>query len=159
LTFTTKRDISGVVTTDIAENTKSKKRDETAARIIKAIKEADGLLTMAAKKAGVCYDTVWRYTQDYPSVKQAVQEAKEATLDFAESKLYENMRAGDNACIIFYLKTQGKSRGFVERQEVEHSGSIGVKPEELTDSELTAIVQGNGRRGTVKAPVSPQSAN
>ena len=140
-------------------NINSKKREETCARIIKAISESNGLLTLAAKKAGVSYNTVWRYTQEYPSVKEAVHTAKESMLDFAEGMLYKNMREGDNACIIFYLKTQGKARGFIERQEVEHSGSIGVTPEELTDSELYAIVQGNGRRGTVKAPLGPQSVN
>ena len=102
----------------MSENGNSKKREETAARIIAAISESNGLLTLAAKKAGIGYSTVWRYTQDFSTVKQAVTEAKERMLDFAEGKLYEKIKSGDNAAIIFFLKTQGKKRGYVERSEV-----------------------------------------
>lgn len=96
----------------------SKKREQTARRIILALGEAKGLLTLAARKAGVSYKTIWRYTQDFPSVKQAVEEAKESITDFAEGKLFEKISKGDTACIIFYLKTKGKIRGYIERQEV-----------------------------------------
>lgn len=111
----------------------SKKRDETAARIIKALHESKGLLTDAAQLAGVCYRTVNRYVADYPSVKQAAQEAHERMVDFAESKLYEKIAAGDNACIIFFLKCQAKDRGYVERQEVSgpDGGAILIKEVEV----------------------------
>jgi len=106
-------------------NVNSKKRDQTAQRIIDAIQASSGLLTLAAKKADVTYTTVWRYTQDYPLVKQAVIEAKERMLDFAEGKLYEKIKEGDVASIFFYLKTQGKVRGYIERAEI---GGIGGEP-------------------------------
>ena len=104
------------------KNGNGKKREDTAARIIKALKETNGLLTMAAAKAGIGYRTVCRYVAEYPSVKEAAQDAKENMLDFAESKLYSKIRDGDNTAIIFYLKTQGKSRGYIERQEVSGEG-------------------------------------
>lgn len=119
----------------MSENGNSKKREETAARIIAAISESSGLLTLAAKKAGLGYSTVWRYTQEFPAVKQAVIEAKERMLDFAEGKLYEKIKSGDNAAIIFYLKTQGKARGYVERQEVTGEGGQPIKTEIIVQSE------------------------
>ena len=119
----------------------SKKRENTAERIIKALGETQGLLTMAARKAGVSYTTVKRYAAEFPSVKQAVQDAKESMLDFAEGKLYQKIKAGDNTAILFYLKTQGKSRGYIEKQEIEHSGNISNE-RELTDEELTSIIEG-----------------
>ncbi len=110
-------------------NGNSRKREETCARIIKAINESSGLLTLAAKKAGLGYRTVCRYVADFPSVKEAAFEAHERMLDFTESKLYEKIKGGDNACIIFYLKTQGKARGFIERQEFTGEGGGPVKHE------------------------------
>ena len=110
-------------------NGHSKKREETCARIIKAIGECNGLLTLAAKKAGVGHSTMNRYVQDFPSVKKAVHNAKETMLDFAEGKLYSKIKDGDNTAIIFYLKTQGKARGYIERQEVtgEGGGPVTIK--------------------------------
>ena len=127
------------------ENSKSPKREQTAARIIKAITESNGLLTLTAKKAGLGYTTVWRYTQDFPSVKQAVVEAKERMLDFAEGKLYEKIRGGDNACIIFYLKTQGKGRGYIERQEFTGVGGSPIKiNHEVLIKKLEALAEVSG---------------
>uniref|UniRef100_A0A6M3KKI2 Uncharacterized protein n=1 Tax=viral metagenome TaxID=1070528 RepID=A0A6M3KKI2_9ZZZZ len=107
----------------------SKKREETCARIIKAIGESNGLLTVAAKKAGVGLTTVKRYASEFSSVHEAVLAAKERMLDFAESKLYEKIKNGDNACLIFYLKCQGKGRGYIERQEITGEGGGPIKTE------------------------------
>jgi hypothetical protein len=100
-----------------ADNKSSKKR-ETKARILEALRESNGFLTMAAAKSGVSYSTVYRYTKEDEDVKQAVLEAKEKMLDFAEAKLFSKIREGDTASLIFYLKTQGKARGYVERAEL-----------------------------------------
>ena len=108
-------------------NGNGKKREETAKRIIKALKETNGLLTMAAARSGIGYRTVCRYVADYPSVKEAAHDAKEAMLDYAEGKLYSKIKSGDNTCIIFYLKTQGKSRGYIERQEFTGEGGQPIK--------------------------------
>ena len=109
------------------KNGNGKKRKETAARIIKAIEESNGLLTMAASRSGIGYRTVCRYVAEFPSVKQAAQDAKERMLDFAEGKLYGKIKAGDNTAIIFYLKTQGKARGYIERHEVSGEGGEPIK--------------------------------
>tara|TARA_Y100000310_G_scaffold101137_1_gene99044 strand:- start:5961 stop:6425 length:465 start_codon:yes stop_codon:yes gene_type:complete len=98
-------------------NNLSKKRQNTAARIIEALGSTQGLLSLAARKAGVSYSTVKRYAAESPTVKQAVQDAKSSTLDFAEGKLYQAISQGNLTAIIFYLKTQGKARGYIERSE------------------------------------------
>jgi len=100
----------------------SKKRERTAQKIIGALGETKGLLTLAARKAGVSYRTLNRYANEFPSVREAVEEAKESMVDFAEGKLFDKISKGNTACIIFYLKTQGKSRGYIERHEVGGEG-------------------------------------
>ena len=111
------------MTTNGTNGNGSKKRELTAQKIIEALHASHGLLTLAAKKAGVGYRTVCRYVEEYPSVAQAVVDSKEAMLDSAESKLFEKIEGGDNTAIIFFLKTQGKARGYLER--VEHTGKDG----------------------------------
>ena len=111
------------------DNGVSKKRQDTADRIIKALGECQGLLTMAARRAGVSYTTINRYVHDFPSVAQAVHEAKESLLDFAEGKLFTAMKEGNMTAIIFYLKTQGKIRGYIERQELTGANSTPMKVE------------------------------
>lgn len=109
-----------------SKNVMSKKREATANKIIAAIKSEKGYLTLAAKKAGLSYVTVWRYAQDFLSVKEAVEEAKETVLDFVEGQLYKKIEDGDVASIIFYLKTKGKSRGYVERQEQQRMDKVTI---------------------------------
>ena len=139
----------------MTEKTMSKKRNETASRIIEAIKESNGLLTLAAKKAGLHYATVWQYTQDFPTVKQAVIEAKEKMLDFTESKLYEKIKEGDNAAIIFYLKTQGKKRGYIERQEVTGEGGKPISYEfTVKDAETKDLTERIIKGGQVVSNIS-----
>ena len=51
-----------------------------------------------------------------------MEDIAEVTLDFAESMLHKQIQDKDTTATIFFLKTKGKKRGYVERQEVEHSG-------------------------------------
>jgi len=115
----------------MANNTNgiTKKRERTAERIIGAIHKFQGLLTLAAPAAGVSYGTIMRYMNDFESVKQASIQAREHMIDFAESKLYQNIKGGDNTAIIFYLKTQAKHRGYIERAEVSGIGGEPIKYE------------------------------
>ena len=137
-------------------NGNGKKREETAARIIKALKETNGLLTMAATRSGIGYRTVCRYVAEYPSVKEAAHNAHEAMLDFAEGKLYSKIKAGDNTAIIFYLKTQGKARGYIERQEFANPAGESFKVEHGGREKLiSAINRLAARAGEAKDTQGP----
>ncbi len=140
-----------MVTNGNGKNGNSQKREETAKRIIEAIRDSHGLLTIAAKRAGLGYMTVYRYVHEFPSVAQAAKDAKEAMLDFAEAKLYQKIKDGDNACLIFYLKCQAKDRGYVERQEVTGEGGKPIKHDvtirgvdEQTRQLLNEVIAGKG---------------
>jgi len=138
------------------QNGNGKKREETAARIIKALQESNGLLTIAAKKAGIGYTTVCRYAHDFPSVHQAVFEAKERMLDFAEGKLYQKINDGYNTSISFYLKAQGKARGYRERQDRGNPEGESFRVEhDLSDEQLSQIISSGRSRGATKEKASP----
>ena len=90
----------------------------TAEQVINAIKTSRGILSSAADSLGCHRRTVDRYVAKYPTVREEYEEANERVIDFAESRLLKNINDGDTASIIFFLKTRGKRRGYVERQEV-----------------------------------------
>jgi len=94
---------------------------------INAIHKSRGLLTAAADALGCTRGAIYEAAKKHPEIQQAIEEARERTTDVAEGKLFQKISEGDNTAIIFYLKTQGKRRGYVERQEV-----TGAEGSELT---------------------------
>ncbi len=95
----------------------------TADEVAAALKDARGFVSVAARRLGCSDSTVRSYVERYATCKQAVTDAREAMIDLAEGKLYANINDGDNTAIIFFLKTQAKDRGYVER--VEQTGADG----------------------------------
>ncbi|KKM24451.1 hypothetical protein LCGC14_1604980, partial [marine sediment metagenome] len=68
--------------------------------------------------------TFYNYLQDDKDFAIKVKDVENIALDFAESALFQNIKDRREASIIFYLKTKGKGRGYIEKQEIEHSGKI-----------------------------------
>jgi hypothetical protein len=99
----------------------------TAAAAIKAIRDSKGFVTQAAKSLGISRMQLYRIINKHPTVKEALDDAREEMKDFAESKIYQGINDGNTALIIFYAKTQMKDRGYVERQEIDHSGGIQIE--------------------------------
>ena len=96
-----------------------------AAEIVEKVKGSGGYVSVVAGRLGISYRHVNNLRHKFPTVAEAFAEEREKQLDYAEGKLQEKIRTGDTTSIIFYLKTQGKGRGYVERQEL--SGPGGVK--------------------------------
>jgi len=90
--------------------------------MIDALVKSLGVVTLACKEVGIARQThyVW-YNEDL-EYKKAVDDISDVALDFAESILFKKIQDKDTIATIFYLKTKGKKRGYVERQETEHSG-------------------------------------
>lgn len=82
------------------------------------ITEAKGNVAAVARAFGVSRQAVSQYIARHPKLQEATTTAREEMLDNAESKLYSEMMAGNTAALIFFLKTQGKRRGYIERGEV-----------------------------------------
>ena len=95
----------------------------TTDKVIPKIHELRGNLSAVARAFNVSRTTLYTFVRAHPTVQQAVDEAREAMLDHAESMLYRKILDGDTTALIFFLKTQGKKRGYVER--VETTGQDG----------------------------------
>lgn len=94
--------------------------------LIDALKRTAGNVSQACEQANLSRETFYKYYRNDCKFRQEVDNIKESLIDFAETALLKNIKEGDNTAIIFYLKTQGRHRGYIERQEVEHSGNISI---------------------------------
>lgn len=98
----------------------------TQDQMIDAIVKSHGLVSFAAKLLSCNHQTVTNYAAKYPAVKAALDEQRSVIVDKAESALITALDKGEAWAIALTLKTLGKSRGYVERQEVENSGPGGA---------------------------------
>jgi len=87
--------------------------------MIQAMEKSLGIVTTACRNVGIARDTHYRWMRDDDSYRASIESIEGMTLDLAESKLHEEILQGNTAAIIFFLKTKGKKRGYVEKQEVE----------------------------------------
>jgi hypothetical protein len=81
-------------------------------------------VTAACKACGFNRGQVYAWRKVDPEFEIAFIELTEQDLDYTESQLKKNIKAGKEASIFFHLKCKGKKRGWVERQEV--TGADGV---------------------------------
>lgn len=114
----------------------------TQAKIISAIAETKGYVSKAAQLLGVTSQTIYNYRDKYPKIAAAIQEEREQRHDYVEDKFMGRIEAGDTTAMIFYLKTQGKGRGWVERQEL--TGKDGG-PVESLNAQVHIYIPSNSR--------------
>jgi hypothetical protein len=86
--------------------------------MVAALEKSLGVVSTACKAVDISRQTHYRWMREDDEYKTAVEELSEVAVDFAESHLHKLIRDGNPAATIFFLKTKGKSRGYVERQEI-----------------------------------------
>ena len=96
--------------------------------MLDALEKSLGVVTTAAKNVGIERVTHYRWMEADREYKAAVEELENVALDFAESHLHKQIKDGSTSATQFLLKTKGKPRGYVEKQEIQHSGNIGSLP-------------------------------
>lgn len=89
--------------------------------MLEALEQTLGVVTTACKSAGIPRPTYYKWLKEDEVFRKQVQDIENIALDFAESQLHSQMKGGNTSATIFYLKTKGKRRGFVERQEMDHT--------------------------------------
>ena len=98
-----------------------------ADEVIGAIRGTFGIKTAAAEALGCTRQTIDNYIKRHPTIARAYQEERERLLDMAESKFAQAIKGGEWAAISFALRTLGRNRGFVERQEIEQVGDLRIE--------------------------------
>jgi|TARA_R110000796_G_scaffold2888_6_gene11184 hypothetical protein len=115
------------------EQTEHNKRE-----VMKALEKSLGIVTTACKNADISRTQFYQWLKDDSEFKRKVDDISNIALDFAESQLHKQIGDQNTSATIFYLKTKGKKRGYVERQEItgidgDNVFSIKVVDERDTD--------------------------
>jgi hypothetical protein len=119
----------------------SNRGDNKKETMLKCLKQSMGIVSTASEKANISRKTHYEWYNSDPEYAAQVDAINESCIDFAESKLMElingakhevatakgevlQVQDGPNptACI-FYLKTKGKKRGYVEKSELDVGGN------------------------------------
>ena len=86
--------------------------------MLKALEKSLGIVTVACKNSDVPRSTYYKWLNEDEDFALAVKEIENIALDFAESQLHKQISENSTPATIFYLKTKGKKRGYIERQEI-----------------------------------------
>ena len=86
--------------------------------LLKSLEQSLGVVTVACKKADIPRSTYYKWLKEDEVFAKQVMDIENVALDFAESQLHTQIGNGNTSATIFYLKTKGKKRGYIERQEI-----------------------------------------
>lgn len=107
-------------------------------RMLSALEETMGIVTAAVKIANISRQTHYEWMNEDSEYKAKVLALDDIALDFAETSLFKQVKKGIPVSTIFYLKTKGKKRGYIETQQVVVQNRF----EDLSNDELQAIIDG-----------------
>ncbi len=107
---------------------RTERRDEQQQDFIKALQRAGGNVTYACKSVNVSRQTYYNWMNEFDDFKKEVDDVRESLIDMAESVLLKEIKDARNiTATIFFLKTVGRERGYVERQEMEIDGDMNLQ--------------------------------
>lgn len=111
--------------------------DTKKKQMIEALENSLGIVSVACRKVNISRQTHYRWQAEDPEYDKETKGIIEATIDYVESKLFENIADKKEASIMFYLKSKAKHRGYVERQEFDMGNNnhfrIEIIDEEVQD--------------------------
>jgi hypothetical protein len=122
----------------MSEEKKEKSQNATLKKnaMLKALESTLGVVTSACEVVGIDRRTHYRWMNEDEAYRVQVESLTDLAVDFAESQLFELIKgahrevstpdgeviriqdAPNTSATIFYLKTRGKKRGYVERSEI-----------------------------------------
>jgi hypothetical protein len=92
-------------------------------QLLTALTNSLGIVSTACETIGTSRTTYYKYYNNDLDFKGQVDSISDIALDCAESQLLELIKEKNITAIIFYLKTKGKKRGYIEKQEVNHNSN------------------------------------
>ena len=97
------------------------KKESTEARknaFVDILRANGGNIKQSCIKANMGRSTYYGWIDDDKEFENEVRDVNEELLDFTESQLMKHITKGNLTAIIFYLKTKGQRRGYIEKQYI-----------------------------------------
>lgn len=111
------------------------KNKEAKEKFLELYKKNACNISVTCSQVGVSRRWYYENRKKDSKFEEELASMEEEMIDFAETQLFRNIKEGKETSLIFFLKCKAKSRGYIERQEIDHSGNI--------DSNVTANVSHN----------------
>lgn len=102
------------------------KKNELKAMFLIKLKNTLGNISEACRGIGIDRNTYYNWFHSDEKFKEACDIIGEETIDIAESALMKQIQDGNTTAIIFYLKTKGKERGYVESKRIEADTNLNI---------------------------------
>lgn len=131
-------------------------------RVLECLIEKRGIVSEACRAAGIARSTFYLWCSEDAEFKAATEDAQEEAIDYVEGKLFERIsgvkiqrgidsdgneiiydQSPSDTAIIFYLKTKGKKRGYIEKSELGFTD-----PDGKASSPVQIYLPDNGRTNT-----------
>ena len=105
----------------------SKPKRATVAEVMALVEEKHGNVASIARYLKVGRGVIYNRINGSAQLRDALKSARETMLDNVESSLYSQALNGNTTAMIFFLKTQGRDRGYQDKVDVEHSGDMVIQ--------------------------------
>lgn len=111
-------------------------------QIIAALKATNGLVLLAAERLGADPDTIYTRAKSSQAIAKVIRYQRAQLVDLSELKLRSAILNGQPWAVSLVLKTLGKDRGYVERQEL--TGKDGGPVRQETNHVQAALAEYDG---------------
>jgi len=109
--------------------------------VFAALTACTGNVAAAARRLGATRSGLWFFIERHPRLMQLCTDFRESIVDNAESAFNKAVVTEQPWAIQFALRTIGRKRGYVDRQEIQQETRVTISQpaEELTDDQLARI--------------------
>ena len=90
--------------------------------MLEALEKSLGIVTTALKISGTAKSTYHRWINEDEEFAKNVKDVGNTALDFAESKLFNQIKDNNHSSTQFYLKNKGRGRGYGDRLDITTGG-------------------------------------
>ncbi|MCS6867786.1 helix-turn-helix domain-containing protein [Thermus sp.] len=115
----------------------------TKEKVKQALEVSLGVVAIAARRLGVSRQGLHKAIKRF-GLEGYLEELREEATDEVEHRLIQAALEGKPWAVMFFLKTLGRHRGYVERQEVAQASKLEIELVEVPGDPLARPPAGRG---------------